>query len=172
MATPTPTASPGLLPTATPTPTPTATSSPPPTVAPTSTATPSPSPTVEPTPTPMATPTASPSPTATAKPTATPSPTATPIPISKPSDRVEFGQLGNVVSAKVVFEKTIPPKQEDIWLIVAYIKDGTLQKAVCPSLTDMTASFIVPKELEDCKIRVYVWDKTMKPLMEVQKIEI
>lgn len=109
------------------------------------------------------TPTVEPSPT----PTVSPSPT----PIPKTGDRVELEQTGNVVTATLIFEETKPPKQDDIWIIVAYKKDGVLKSAEVPQLVDMTASFIIPKAFEDCEISAYVWDKDMKSIMGVQKIK-
>lgn len=41
-----------------------------------------------------------------------------------------------------------------------------------PAITDMTASFVIPENLKNCDISVYVWDKTMTPLMTVQKVNI
>lgn len=35
----------------------------------------------------------------------------------------------------------------------------------------MSAQFKIDETLADCDIAVYVWDKNMKPLMEVQKIK-
>lgn len=98
---------------------------------------------------------------------AEPSPTPTP----KTGDRVELEQTGNVVTATLIFEETKPPKQDDIWIIVAYKKDGVLKSAEVPRLVDMTASFIIPKAFEDCEISAYVWDKDMKAIMGVQKIK-
>jgi M6 family metalloprotease-like protein len=98
---------------------------------------------------------------------AEPSPTPTP----KTGDRVELEQTGNVVTATLIFEETKPPKQDDIWIIVAYKKDGVLKSAEVPQLVDMTASFIIPKAFEDCEISAYVWDKDMKSIMGVQKIK-
>lgn len=110
-----------------------------------------------------------PSPTPTEEPT--PSPTLTPTPTPKTGDRVELEQTGNVVTATLIFEETKPPKQDDIWIIVAYKKDGVLKSAEVPRLVDMTASFIIPKSFEDCEISAYVWDKDMKAIMGVQKIK-
>lgn len=94
-----------------------------------------------------------------------------PTPIPKTGDRVELEQTGNVVTATLIFEETKPPKQDDIWIIVAYKKDGVLKSAEVPRLVDMTASFIIPKAFEDCEISAYVWDKDMKAIMGVQKIK-
>ena len=182
-ATPTiePTVTPSVMPTATlsptpkttPTVTPTATPSPTPTVAPTATPTvePTVTPSVMPTATPTAIPTAIPIVTPSATPTTTPrvAPTATPTVTPAPTDRVEFARIGNVVSAKLIFEKTTPPPQEDIRLYVTYKKDGILKRIETPTLIDMTASFVIPEQFKDCDIDVYVWDKTMNPLMAVQK---
>ena len=125
------------------------------TPSPTPTAEPSPTPTIEPSPIPMVTP--SPTPTAT--------PTLTPVP--QTGDRVEFEQSGDKVRAKLIFEKTTPPAQSDIMLIVAYRENGQLKRIEIPEISDMTASF----DYQDCDIAVYVWDKNMKPLMEVQKLK-
>lgn len=100
-----------------------------------------------------------------------PQKTAEPTPIPKTGDRVELEQTGNVVTATLIFEETKPPKQDDIWIIVAYKKDGVLKSAEVPQLVDMTASFIIPKAFEDCEISAYVWDKDMKSIMGVQKIK-
>lgn len=129
-----------------------------------------PAPTVKPTIKPTVKPTAKPTATPTIKPTATSTSKPTTAPITY--DRVEFQRINNVVSAEVIFEKTTELKQDDIWLIVAYKKDGVLKKAEVPKMTDMTTSFIIPAAFADCDIFVYVWDKNMKPLMTVQKMDI
>jgi M6 family metalloprotease-like protein len=176
--TPTPTIEPTPTPTVTPSPTPTITPSPTPTgtpvveVTPTPTVTPSPIPTVVPTATPSTEPTLiptitpSPSPT----PTITPTPTVTPTP--EPRDRVEFTALGNLVSAKLMFEKTSPPKQEDIQVYVVYREDSELKRVEMPVLTDMTFGFVIPEQFKNCDISVYVWDNNMIPLMNVQEVDI
>lgn len=153
-----------------PSPSPSVTPSPTATVEPT--ATPSPTPTIEPTPSVSPSPTPSPTPTPSVSPSPTPSPTPTPTVTPEPSDRVEFAKLGNVVSAKLIFEETTPPDESDIRLIVAYRKDGELMRAEMPKVTDMTAGFVIPEKYKDCEISVYVWDKNMKPLMRVQKVDI
>lgn len=94
-----------------------------------------------------------------------------PTPTPRTGDRVEFERTDDTVSAKLIFEETTPPKQDDIWIIVAYKKDGVLKSAEVPRLVDMTASFIIPKAFEDCEISAYVWDKDMKSIMGVQKIK-
>lgn len=83
---------------------------------------------------------------------------------------MEFETIGNVVSAKLIFEDTTPPKQSDIRLYLAYYRGDRLVRLEAPVIIDMTASFIIPDELQDCDITVYVWDKNMKPLMDVQKV--
>lgn len=127
---------------------------------------PTPSPSVTPSPTPSPTPSVSPIP------TPTPSPSVTPSPTPKTGDRVEFERLGNVVSAKLIFEGTAPSDENNIMLIVAYKENGALKRAEMPPITDMTASFIIPEKYKDCEITVYVWDKNMKPLMSAQKADI
>jgi uncharacterized repeat protein (TIGR02543 family) len=89
-----------------------------------------------------------------------------------PTDRVEFEKIGNVVLAKLIFEKTTPPPQEDIRLYVVYKENGILKRVEMPSITDMAAEFTIQDELQNCDISVYVWDKEMKPLMDVQKADI
>lgn len=85
--------------------------------------------------------------------------------------RIDFKRIGNVVSAKLIFEK-IPPAVTDIRMIAVYMKDGRLKHTEILSITDMTASFIVPEKYRDCDIFVYVWNKDMKPLMDIQKVNI
>lgn len=80
--------------------------------------------------------------------------------------------MDNLVLAKLIFEETTPPVENDIWLIVAYKSNGELRYMEMPQITDMTAGFIIPEKYKDCEINVYVWDKNMKPLMEVQKLDI
>lgn len=135
-----------------------------PTPSPSVTPTVAPTPTVEPTPTPTVTPTPS------ISPSPTPSPSVTPTLPPKTGDRVAFGRIDNVVSAKLIFEEITPPAENDIWLIVAYRKDGELKRVEMPSVIDMTAGFVIPHKYKDCEISVYVWDKNMKPLMSVQKM--
>lgn len=153
----------------TPTPTPTVevTTSPSPTPTPELEITPSPSPT--PTPTPELEITSSPSPTPSPSFTPTPSPSFTPTP--EPSDRVEFTSLGNLVSAKLIFEKTEPPQQEDIQVYVVYRENDILKRVEMPVLTDMTAGFVIPEEFRDYDISVYIWDKKMIPLMDIQNMQ-
>ena len=105
-----------------------------------------------------------------AQPTGTPDVTASTPPVEQ-KDRVEFEQDGNIVSAKLVFEKTTPPAQENIWFLVAYTENGRLKGVEISEITDMTATFEIPDGLEDCDITVYVWDKDMKPLMGKQKLD-
>ncbi len=164
--TPTPTIEPTPTPTVTPSPTPTITPSPTPTGTPVVEVTPTP--TVTPSPIPTVVPTATPSTEPTLIPTITPSPSPTP----EPSDRVEFITLGNLVSAKLVFEKTSPPKQEDIQVYVVYREDSELKRVEMPVLTDMTFGFVIPEQFKNCDISVYVWDKNMIPLMNVQEVDI
>lgn len=127
---------------------------------PTSTSSPSSTPSVSPALSPSSSPTPSVS--------LTLSPTATP----QTGDRIEFKRTDNIVSGRLIFEKTTPPDESDIWLIAAYRKDGELRRVEIPSVTDMTTSFIIPEKFKDCEIEVYVWDKNMKPLMTVQKADI
>jgi uncharacterized protein YjdB len=75
----------------------------------------------------------------------------------------------NAVTARLLFEETTPPEQEDIRLYIAYKENGELKHIEQPQITDMTAQFTVPEEFKDCDIYVYVWDKDGKPLMDVQK---
>ncbi len=159
-----------LHPTPTPTiePTPIVTPSPTPTVIPSPTPTGTPVVEVTPTVTPSLIPTATPSAVPTLIPTVTPSPTLTP----EPSDRVEFITLGNLVSAKLMFEKTSPPKQEDIQVYVVYRENSELKRIEMPVLTDMTFGFVIPEQFMDCDISVYIWDKNMIPLMDIQKWSI
>ena len=72
--------------------------------------------------------------------------------------------------AKLIFETTETPKQEDVQVIVAYRENGQLKRVEIPELTDISSSFIILEEYLDYEISVYVWDKNMKPLMEVQKV--
>ena len=164
--TPTPTIEPTPTPTVTPSPTPTITPSPTPTGTPVVKVTPTP--TVTPSPIPTVVPTATPSTEPTLIPTVIPSPSPTP----EPKDRVEFITLGNLVSAKLMFEKTSPPKQEDIQVYVVYREDSKLKRVEMPVLTDMTFGFVIPEQFKNCDISVYVWDKNMIPLMNVQKVDI
>lgn len=73
--------------------------------------------------------------------------------------------------AKLVFEKTIPPKEEDINLYVAYKKNGIISHIEVTNVIEMETIFIVPEKYADCEISVYVWDRDMKPLMAVQNLE-
>lgn len=111
-----------------------------------------------------------PTPTPTPSPSPSPTSTLSPSPTPEPQDRIKFAQLGNVVSAKLIFEKTSPPPQEDIQLYVAYKENGILKRVEILKLTDMIASFIIPERFTNCDITVYVWDKDIQPLMDVQKI--
>lgn len=125
------------------------------------TPTPTPTPTVIPTPTPTLTPTATP--TATPTPTLTAAPTPAPTP--EPADKAEFERTGDTVLTRLIFEKTTPPAEGDIWLIAAYYENGILKRLEIPEVRDMTAQF----SYIDCDISLYVWDKNMKPLMQIQK---
>lgn len=140
-----------------------------PTPSPTPTAEPSPTPKVEPSPTPIVspTPTVEPSPTPIVSPSPTPTAEPSPSPALQTGDRVEFEQSGGKVTAKLIFDSTAPPAESDIMLIVAYSENGQLIRAEVPDITEMTAEF----DYRDCDISVYVWDKNMKPLMEVQKLK-
>lgn len=138
---------------------------PPPSLPPslTPTASPMPSPSISPTPAPTAEP--SPTPTAEQSPTPTVEPSPTPTP--KTGDRIEFEQTDDKVTAKLIFDSTVPPAESNIWLIVAYRENGQLKRIEIPEISDMTTEF----NCQDCDIIVYVWDKDMKPLMEVQKFK-
>lgn len=131
--------------------------------------TPTPTPMIEGTPSPSPTPELeiTPNPIPTSTPTATPSPSPTP----EPSDRVEFIPLGNLVSARLIFEKTALPKQEDIQVYVVYREDNGLKRVEMPVLTDMTFGFVIPEQFMDCDISVYIWDKNMIPLMDIQNMQ-
>lgn len=133
--------------------------------------TPSPTPTTELSPTPTAepspTPTAEPSPTPTAEPSPTPTAEPSPTPTPKTGDRIEFEQTDDKVTAKLIFDNIALPAENDIWLIVAYRENGQLKRIEIPEISDMTTEF----NYQDCDIIVYVWDKDMKPLMEVQKFK-
>ena len=72
--------------------------------------------------------------------------------------------------ARLIFETTETPKQEDVQVIAAYRENGQLKRVEIPKLTDISLSFIILEEYLDYEISVYVWDKNMKPLMEVQKV--
>lgn len=135
---------------------------------------PTPSPTPSPTPTPSPSPTPTPSPIPSPSPTPTPTPSPEPIqPIQsiEPVDKAEFTQTGNVVRAQLIFEKTTPPEEEDIRLYVAYKDNGILKNVEVINVIDMETIFIIPEKCADCEISVYVWDKDMKPLMDVQELE-
>lgn len=98
-------------------------------------------------------------------------PTLTPTPTPEPSDRVEFTKLANgVVLAGIIFEKKTPPKSEDIVLYIAYYKDNKLMCVETPNITEMSALFKIDEALKDCEIKAFVWEKSMRPLMDVQKI--
>ncbi len=112
--------------------------------------------------------TPSPTPTPTVEPSPTPTVEPSPTPTVELSDRIEFEQSGDTVSAKLIFEKTAPPAENNIMLIVSYRENGQLKRVEVPEISDMTASF----DYKDCDIAVYVWDKNMKPLMEVQKFAL
>ncbi len=71
--------------------------------------------------------------------------------------------------AKIIFEKTAPPKSEDLVLYIAYYRDNRLIKLEIPTITEMTAMFKIDEASQDCEIRAFVWDKNMIPLTEVQK---
>lgn len=108
-----------------------------------------------------------PSPTPTPTPTLSPTPTVEPT----PTDRVEFERRADgTILANVIFEKTIPPKQEDIVLYIAYYEDNRLMHVETPKLTKLSALFEVYEPLADCEIKAFVWDKNMKPLMKPQKL--
>jgi hypothetical protein len=97
----------------------------------------------------------------------TPSPTPTP----SLTDRIEFtNNSDGTVTAKLIFEKTLPPNSEDIRLYTAYRKDGVLKRVEIQNAEEMTALLVIPAPLADCDITVYVWDKSMKPLMAAQKM--
>lgn len=84
---------------------------------------------------------------------------------------MEFTEQSNgAVLANIIFEKTKPPKQEDIVLYIAYYKDNRLMRVEIPKLTKLSALFEVYEPLADCEIKVFVWEKSMRPLMDVQKI--
>jgi hypothetical protein len=84
------------------------------------------------------------------------------------TDMVDFEIDDNVVTAKLKFEKTTPPQQDDICMYVAYKENEILKRIEQPEIADMTAEFTVPEELQNYDIYVYVWDKDMNPLMYVQ----
>jgi hypothetical protein len=71
-----------------------------------------------------------------------------------------------------MFEKTSPPKQEDIQVYVVYREDSELKRVEMPVLTDMTFGFVIPEQFKNCDISVYVWDNNMIPLMNVQEVDI
>ncbi len=109
-------------------------------------------------------PTVTPTTTPTATPTVTPTTTPTVTPTPEPTDRVEFERTGDTVSARLIFEKTTPPDEDDIQMMAAYFENGVLKRLEMPEINGMTADF----SYMDYDISVYVWDKNMKPLMTVQ----
>lgn len=128
------------------------------------------------TPTPTAesspTPTAEPSPTPTAEPTPTPMATVNPtMPPIINDNKVEFIELdSNTVLATLMFSDGNLPKLENILMFVSYKDEtGNLMRVQMPQPIGLYALFKVPEELNDCDIEVYVWDKNMRPLMEVQR---
>lgn len=89
----------------------------------------------------------------------------------EPSDRIEFErQEDGTILAKLIFEKTTPPKSDDITMYIAYYKDSKLMRVDIPLRTKMSALIDIDETLADCEIKVFVWDKNMKPLMEAQNI--
>ncbi len=108
-------------------------------------------------------------------------PVATPMPMPVPTpaapaetrDRVDFEYQNNsTILGKIIFEKTEPPKQQDMRVMIAYEEDGVLTDAESLELSDMSITINILPEYKNCDIFIYVWDKNMKPLMEVQKIVI
>lgn len=89
----------------------------------------------------------------------------------EPSDRIEFErQEDGTILAKLIFEKTTPPKSDDITMYITYYKDSKLMRVDIPLRTKMSALIDIDETLADCEIKVFVWDKNMKPLMEAQNI--
>ena len=80
-----------------------------------------------------------------------------------------FASLENIVSAKLIFEKTTPPLEDDICVYIAYKKNNVLQCIQAPQLSDMTLYFSIPAQFKDCDILVYVWNRDMMSLMKVQR---
>ncbi len=154
--TPTPTSTPTVIPTATPTSIPTLM----PTVTPTAV------PTLIPTLTPTAIPTLTPTATPTVTPTTVPTQTVTPTPTEPiQTDRIEFGKNENGdITGIIILEKEA--EVSDIMIFAVRKTDGKLSGAVNIEVKeDMT--FILPDGFDD----VYVWDRNMCPLMDIQTYE-
>lgn len=75
--------------------------------------------------------------------------------------------------AQLVFEVTEPPETSDIRMFAALRRDNVVQCVLAPEVESiMAAGFTIPEKFSDCEVYVYVWDKNMKPLMDVQKIDL
>lgn len=77
----------------------------------------------------------------------------------------------NIVTAELKFEKTEAPNPDDICLYVIYKENDTLINANIPHLTGMTTTFQLYEPTKDYHAVMYVWDKNMRPLMDVQVIK-
>lgn len=135
---------------------------------PTPTATPTVTPTATPTATPTITPTASP----TATPTATPAITQTPSPVPTPeptepiqTDRIIFEEnKDGEITGRIILNKEISAKD---LMLFAVRKEDNLVKGIISIEADEKMTFILPDGFND----VYVWDKNMCPLMDIQTYE-
>lgn len=100
-----------------------------------------------------------------------------PVQPAKPDgeDRIEFTENGSGgVDAQLIFEENEPTDTDKIRLYIIYrsSETGELMSVDIKQVTeDMKAEFVVPEELSDCDIAVYVWDSNMIPLMKAQTYE-
>ena len=92
-------------------------------------------------------------------------------PEPEPSDRVEFTRDGGEVTARLIFEKTLPPPENEIRVFAVFSEGGVFRYAELLTVSDMTAQFTIPEKYAACDISLYVWDKNLCPLMNVQRME-
>ena len=92
-------------------------------------------------------------------------------PEPEPSDRVEFTRDGGEVTARLIFEKTLPPPENEIRVFAVFSEGGVFRYAELLTVSDMTANFTIPEKYAACDVSLYVWDKNLLPLMDVQKME-
>ena len=90
-----------------------------------------------------------------------------------PEDKIEITKItSKIYLAKLIFETVVPPPAEEIQMYFACKNDGILQYSELLEVNqDMTTAFYIPPQCKDCDIEIYVWDRKMRPLMPMQRVD-
>ena len=97
-----------------------------------------------------------------------------PLPSIEPSKEPEATDAPVTVTSSrngghVTVKLDIPGKSDDdVQLFAAMRNNGSIQGIIAPEVKNMTAEFETPAEASD--IRLYIWDKNMRPYTAAVKV--